>query len=280
MTARLRVVHTTGFTYTSPVASSYNEARLTPRTDSHQNVVASHIDTSPPVHQFRYTDYWGTLVTAFDVHTPHDRLEVTGTTVVETASPTPRTDSIDWAALHADTVVDDFDEMLAATDYTPFTDDLADFARGITGGLTPAEAVVAVVAAVHDQMTYRPGSTGVYTTAPDAWDRRAGVCQDYAHIALAMIRSLGIPARYVSGYLLPRSDSDIGEAVDGESHAWIETWTGQWCGIDPTNAIEIGTNHVVVGTGRDYADVTPVKGIVTGGGSSGLDVRVRMTRLA
>ncbi|GEE01005.1 transglutaminase-like protein [Gordonia spumicola] len=280
MTARLRIVHTTGFSYTAPVSSSYNEARLTPRSDIRQNVVASHIETSPSVRQYRYTDYWGTTVTAFDVHTAHDRLEVTGTTVVETEAQTPAVETVDWAGLTDAAIVDGLDEMLGATAYTPFAPELTVFAGRITEGLSPAESVDAVIAAVHAEISYRPGSTGVYSTALDAWERRAGVCQDYAHITLAMVRSLGIPARYVSGYLLPKGDAAVGETVVGESHAWIETWTGEWRGVDPTNATGIGRHHVTVGIGRDYADVTPVKGIVTGGGSSGLDVSVRITLLA
>lgn len=282
MSARLRLVHSTGFTYSAPVSSSFNEARITPRSDSRQSVVVEHVDTTPGARQFRYTDYWGTTVTVFDLHTPHDRLEVVGTAVVETEDETrgAETTAVDWIQLRHGSVVDEYDEMLRPTGYTPHTAELADFAATAATGLSPAAAAEAVVAHVHDAMTYEPGTTEVHSTAAQAWQHRTGVCQDYAHITLAMLRSLGIPARYVSGYLHPLDRAEIGEAVDGESHAWVEVWTGGWWAIDPTNNKFVDDHHVTVGTGRDYADLTPVKGIYTGGAGSELDVTVRITRLA
>ncbi|MFT4199371.1 transglutaminase family protein [Gordonia sp. (in: high G+C Gram-positive bacteria)] len=282
MSARLRIVHTTGFTYTAPVTSSFNEARITPRSDARQSVIVDHVDTSPGARQFRYTDYWGTAVTVFDLHSPHDRLEVVGTAVVETEDEAraAETTAVDWVQLRHGSVVDEYDEMLRPTVYTPHTPELADFARSAAHGLKPAAAAETVVARVHDAMTYERGTTEVHSTAADAWHHRKGVCQDYAHITLAMLRSLGIPSRYVSGYLHPLDNADIGEAVEGESHAWIEVWTGGWWGIDPTNNKFIDDHHVSVGTGRDYADLTPIKGIYTGSGQSALDVAVRITRLA
>ncbi|MFT4087488.1 MAG: transglutaminase family protein [Gordonia sp. (in: high G+C Gram-positive bacteria)] len=282
MTTRLRVVHTTGFSYAETVASSYNEARLTPRGDSRQSVVAEHIEISPTVRQHRYTDYWGTTVTAFDVHTPHERLVVTGTAVVETDDDARSADAeaATWEMLRTPAVLDEYDEWLTPTAYTPVAAPLSNFALAAAVGLSPVEAVAAVVAQVDSAMTYQQGATEVHFTALDVWERRTGVCQDFAHVTLAMIRSLGIPARYVSGYLLPRGDAAIGESVDGESHAWIEVWTGTWWALDPTNNTAVSSHHVAVGTGRDYADVTPIKGIYTGGGSSELDVKVAITRLA
>jgi transglutaminase-like putative cysteine protease len=114
----------------------------------------------------------------------------------------------------------------------------------------------------------------------DALRKGKGVCQDFAHLSLILLRSMGIPARYVSGYLHPQEDAVIGEAVEGESHAWIQAWTGSWWNYDPTNHTEINEQYVSVGFGRSYADVTPLKGIYLGQGSSDLDVIVEMTRLA
>lgn len=282
MTARLRVVHTTGFTYSEPVTLSYNETRLTPRNDAHQAIVVEHVDTSPAARHYRYTDYWGTQVVSFDLHGAHDRLEIVGTAVVETEQSARPADSLEatWAQLRSAAVIDEFDEMLTATPYAPHTPTLSAFAAAAAGDLPPAIAAEVVVAAVHDEMTYMPGTTEVHSTAADTWKHRSGVCQDYAHISLAMLRSLGIPARYVSGYLHPTADAPIGETVDGESHAWVEVWTGGWWGIDPTNDTLVSDHHIVIGTGRDYADVPPVKGIYTGGAGSELDVSVRITRLA
>ncbi|MEZ5212237.1 MULTISPECIES: transglutaminase family protein [unclassified Gordonia (in: high G+C Gram-positive bacteria)] len=282
MTTRLRVVHTTGFSYSAPVATSFNETRITPRGDSRQVVVAEHVDTAPTARQYRYTDYWGTQVITFDLHVPHDRLEVISSAVVETEDEVrpPEAVAADWKRLRSAEVVDACDEMLCPTPYTPHTDELAAHAREAAGDLAPAAAAEAVVARVNAEMRYLPGTTEVHTTAADAWERRSGVCQDYAHITLAMLRSLGIPARYVSGYLHPKASAAIGETVAGESHAWVEVWTGGWWGIDPTNATPVDGHHILIGTGRDYADVPPIKGIYTGGGTSELDVSVRITRLA
>ncbi len=282
MSIRLRLVHTTGFTYSAPVTSSFNEARITPRSDGRQTVIVDHVDTVPGARQFRYNDYWGTTVTVFDLHSPHERLEVVGTAVVETEyeARVPEATSIDWTQLRHGSVVDEYDEMLSPTVYAPHAPALADFAREAAAGLRPAAAAEAVVAGVAGAMTYEPGTTEVHSTAVDAWGHRSGVCQDYAHITLAMLRSLGIPARYASGYLHPLDDAGIGESVDGESHAWVEVWTGGWWGIDPTNNKFIDDHHISVGTGRDYADLTPIKGIYTGSATSELDVTVRITRLA
>ncbi|GAA3047198.1 transglutaminase family protein [Gordonia defluvii] len=282
MSARLRIVHTTGFTYSGPVTSSFNEARITPRSDSRQTVVVDHVDTVPAARQFRYSDYWATTVTVFDLHSPHERLEVIGTAVVEAEDEVrgEEATSIDWVQLRNGSIVDDYDDMLRPTVYTPHTPEITAFAAAAADGLRPADAAEAVVDRVFSTMTYEPGTTEAHSTAADAWQHRTGVCQDYAHVSLAMLRSLGIPARYVSGYLHPLDDAGIGESVDGESHAWIEVWTGGWWGIDPTNNKFIDDHHVAVGTGRDYADVTPIKGIYTGSAQSQLDVTVRITRLA
>ena len=128
-------------------------------------------------------------------------------------------------------------------------------------------------------MEYLTGSTTVATLAPEAYRRRAGVCQDFAHVLLGILRAAGIPARYASGYLHPGSDAPIGMAVTGQSHAWVEAWVGQWVPIDPTNQVPVGECHVLVATGRDYADVTPLKGIYNGGPAESLGVKVELTRV-
>lgn len=132
---------------------------------------------------------------------------------------------------------------------------------------------------VRDRVAYRQGSTGVATSATEAWELGAGVCQDIAHVTLAMLRSVGLPARYVSGYLHPKADAELGETVTGESHAWVEVWFGAWWAFDPTNGIPAGERHVIVARGRDYGDVTPLKGVYSGGGSQSLGVVVEVTRL-
>jgi transglutaminase-like putative cysteine protease len=279
---RLRVVHSTGFAYNAPVTSSYNEARLTPRSDTRQNVIINRVETIPATRSYRYTDYWGTAVTAFDLHAPHEELEVSGMSVVETEPDEMpgEEDQLDWEQLHSYGVVDRYDEVLSNTAYVPGSRQLAQIAKRLTKGLNPQEAVLAVCQWVHAEMEYVPGTTGVHTSAVDAWKEKKGVCQDYAHLCLVMLRSLGIPSRYVSGYLHPNRKATINRTVEGQSHAWIESWTGGWWGYDPTNDVSITERHVSVGVGRDYSDVTPLKGIYTGAGAKDLEVKVEITRLA
>ena len=129
-------------------------------------------------------------------------------------------------------------------------------------------------------MEYVRGVTGVHSTASEAWAERKGVCQDIAHVALGALRSVGIPARYVSGYLHPDAGAAIGQTVIGESHAWVEWYAGEWRGYDPTNLAEVGELHVLVGRGRDYSDVSPLRGVYAGPGASELFVSVEITRVA
>jgi transglutaminase-like putative cysteine protease len=277
---QVRVVHSTGYQYASPATQSYNEARLTPRSDRTQNVLATRIETTPATRAYRYTDYWGTEVTSFDLHAPHTEFTVLATSVVETAGAAEPVREGTWKDLRSEAVIDEHTEYLQPTKYTPRDRELASVAQALRKGRGPADAVLAIAQWVHDQLTYRPGSTGVHSTATDAWRAREGVCQDYAHVTLVMLRSIGIPARYVSGYLHTRPSADLGETVAGESHAWVDVWTGGWWAYDPTNAMPVGPRHVWVATGRDYSDVAPLKGIFTGGAGSTPEVSVQLTRLA
>jgi transglutaminase-like putative cysteine protease len=277
---RVRVVHSTGYAYESPVTASFNEARLTPRSDNRQNVILSRVETVPATRSYRYLDYWGTAVTAFDLHAPHTELEVTASSVVETDKPEPPIEKVTWDELRSDAVVDKFDEVLSPTHYTPRSKRLRRVGERIAKYHDPHDAVIAAADWVNSELDYVAGTTGVHSSALDALREGKGVCQDFAHLTLAVLRGIGIPSRYVSGYLHPQRKAPVGEAVDGQSHAWIQAWTGGWWNFDPTNDKEINEQYVSVGVGRDYADVTPLKGIYSGGGSTDLDVVVEISRLA
>jgi transglutaminase-like putative cysteine protease len=281
MSWRLRIGHSTGYRYDDEVVSSYNEARLTPHTSLTQLTLESRVKTTPEAKQYRYWDYWGTQVTAFDVQEPHSALEVTARSVVDTsaASPPPH-DVPDWQTLRDPHERDRHIELLSPTPRTTSDDEMSAAALAAARDLAPREAVTAVTDLVHGAVTYERGSTRVQTSAAEAWRQRRGVCQDIAHVSLTMLRELGIPSRYVSGYLHPDADAEIGATVVAESHAWIEVWLGSWWGYDPTNAIPAGSRHVLVAHGREYGDVPPLKGIYSGSGSHALGVQVELTRLA
>ncbi|MDD4868564.1 MAG: transglutaminase family protein, partial [Mycobacterium sp.] len=197
---RMRVVHFTGYAYKSPVTASFNEARLTPRSDSRQNVILSRVETLPATRSYRYVDYWGTVVTAFDLHAPHTQLEVTSSSVVETDRPAPPAAKITWTDLQAESVTDRFDEVLSPTWYAPTNSRVAAVGRRIARYHDPADAVIAAAQWVRAQLEYDPGSTGVHSSGLDALREGRGVCQDFAHLSLIVLRSMGIPGRYVSGY--------------------------------------------------------------------------------
>lgn len=277
---RMRVIHATGYAYKSPVTASFNEARLTPRSDSRQNVILNRVETVPATRSYRYVDYWGTAVTAFDLHAPHVELEVTSSSVVETDEGELPEETVTWEDLRSEAVIDRFDEVLTPTEYTPASKRLARVGEKLMKEYEPAEAVVAAANWAHSELAYVPGTTGVHSSGLDALREGKGVCQDFAHLTLILLRSMGIPARYVSGYLHPDKSAKVGDTIDGQSHAWIQAWTGGWWHYDPTNAKGITEQYISVGVGRDYADVSPLKGIYSGEGSTDLDVIVEITRLA
>lgn len=280
---RLRVQHRTGFDYAGPVSSSYNEARMWPRNEARQAVLDSRVEVWPPARTYRYEDYWGTVVTAFDVHAKHEALTVTVTSTVETL---PSGDLIDahavagWADLAVPDTVDRWHELLLPTARTPLDEELTELAASVRGAAAnPHAAALAVCERIRADVTYQPGSTGVQTDAVHAWRQRKGVCQDISHLTVGLLREMGIPARYVSGYLHPQRSAEIGESVVGQSHAWVEWWVGRWTAFDPTNGVPVGERHVVVGRGREYGDVPPLKGVYAGPKSTGQGVEVTIARL-
>ncbi|WNB87482.1 transglutaminase family protein [Cellulomonas sp. ATA003] len=279
---RLKIVHTTSFSYAAPVTSSYNEARLTPQTTPSQTTLEAVVRTDPPSTPQRYHDYWGTQVTAFDLHRPHDRLDVVASSLVETAGgPAPRDEPrATWVELRSAELRNTFAELLSPTRYTAMDAAMRGSLAEVVDEPDPETAVHAASALAREHLTYRAGATRVATTAAEAWAQGSGVCQDFAHVAIAFLRAAGVPARYVSGYLHPVVEPQVGVTVVGESHAWIEAWVGSWLAVDPTSGAPVGDRHVVVGRARDYGDVSPVRGVYASpGGSSSLRVQVEITRV-
>lgn len=279
---RLRIEHQTGFAYQGDVSASYNEARMLPNSTDSQFVLSSALEIDPSTTVNQYVDYFGTRVSSFDVLSPHAALTITARSLVEVrARPIAHADiSWDRLAVESERSIGTV-EQLVQTGRTRPHPEVAEIARSIAAQHDhPGRAARAIAEAIGDGVEYMHGITGVHSTASEAWEARKGVCQDIAHITLGALREVGIPARYVSGYLHPRPSAEVGEAVTGESHAWVEWFAGDWQGFDPTNNIEIGDRHVLVGRGRDYNDVPPLRGVYAGPFKSQLRVKVTITREA
>ena len=278
--SRLRVVHTTEFTYGGPVTASYNEARMTPLSGRGQTVLSSSLEIDPHTWRHDYRDYWGSAVTTFEVGLPHQSLLIRATSLVDVDPlPWPRS-AAGWETVTSPRTQDELAEFLTDSPATRAPDDLAALATEVAAERSPHEAAQEICGRVHDAVEYVPGATAVHSAAAEAWAERKGVCQDMAQLTVGALRSIGVPARYVSGYLHPSATVEPGTTVVGESHAWVEAWLGDWVAFDPTNGRPVGERHVIVGRARDYADVSPLKGIFLGGAGTALAVTVELTRVA
>jgi len=279
---RLRITHRTGYRYKAPVAASFNEVRMTPRDADGQMLLSHQLQVSPRASVQAYVDYWGALVQSFDVHEEHEVLEIVATSLVDVPGGHTAAPGVDWRELGSVSVLDRWGEYLAPTklvDDARRDETRSPIVEALRSLPTPNLAIRGAIEATRDRIRYDDSKTRVTTTAAEAWAIGGGVCQDYSHTLLSLLRALGVPARYVSGYLHDEEEAR-GETVIGESHAWVEVWNGGWEAFDPTNDRSVGSAHVVVARGRDYADVPPLKGIYAGGASESLGVTVEITQLA
>jgi transglutaminase-like putative cysteine protease len=291
---RLRIEHVTEVKYAGPVRTSFNEARMTPMTLPTQATLEARVTVGPgdvpprstgpdrpPVPAWSYNDYWGTHVTVFDLPEAHDYLRIRATATVETTAPAQREgDALGWDAIGQTVVAGRLLEFCLPTPLTALAPGIADDAIAGVRALPPAMAAETISERVRDRVAYMPGATGVRTDARQAWRQGQGVCQDMAHVTVALLRRAGLPARYVSGYLHPNGRAEPGSAAVGQSHAWVEYWAGGWSPLDPTSGAPVAERHVVVARGRDYNDVPPLKGIYHGPPETSMDVAVEVTRLA
>jgi len=280
MSWRMAIRHRTGYRYASPVRASHNEARLTPPSLDGQRTLRAAIAITPAVRSLRYVDYWGTTVDAFDVDVPHTELVVLATSTVETAASRPLPAGTGWQDLAHPAAQDRFAELLVASPYVATEPELAEVGQSLRAGLTPVQAGQRVAEWTHEALRYERGATHVYTSSAEARAAGKGVCQDFAHVTLALLRAVGLPARYVSGYLHPVVRAEVGETTAGESHAWVEYWAGGWVAVDPTSLAEVGSRHVLLARGRDYSDVRPLSGVYSGKAAEQFGVTVEVTRLA
>ena len=284
--SRLKIDHITRYTYEGTVSRSHNEARMTPVSDDEQHVITAELAVKPSsasIHN--YVDYFGTRVADFDVPHRHTVLEVRSSATVDvdrSAAAETDVERVGWKQLRDPHLLDTQAEYIAPTSLTAAGEELKAVAEQVRETAeTPDAAAREILRRIAERVAYESGVTGVHTDADAVWSDAKGVCQDLSHVAIALLRELGIPARYVSGYIHPDEDAGIGQTVAGESHAWVEWWDGDWRAYDPTNHKALDDSHVKVGHGRDYRDVPPLKGMLTGGSSTeSLDVTVEITRVS
>ncbi|MDF2922611.1 MAG: transglutaminase domain protein [Paenibacillaceae bacterium] len=283
---KLEIQHVTRYTYGDAVTDSVNELRLTPRTNSRQSCYHQEVSISPSTALLTYEDYFGNRVHAFSVNAPHRELVIKVKAVVstqETVWPPPAlSPGQEQELMASDSFYDRFVEYLLPTVYTAFTGELRQYAEPFKPGMDGIYAwAQELTQSIHGDLIYDPSATDVHTTVNETLELRRGVCQEYAHLMLAVCRHHGVPARYVSGYHFVGDLSGNNADFEQASHAWVEVLVpgSGWRGFDPTNRCEVDWRYIKLGHGRDYKDIVPVKGIYRGTGNQRLTVKVDVRRL-
>jgi transglutaminase-like putative cysteine protease len=275
-----RATHVTRYLYQSPVSQCLSEARLTPRTFGAQLVHESEIKVEPePSTSERRQDYFGNQVSTFSVFQRHDRFTTTASSTIEILpKPEREIPEVSWNEVRELLTDHSTDELMEAYEFvfdSPFVPTharLAEYGKPtFTGNRPLAEAVLDLSHRIHADFKYQPESTSIDIPLIKVLDQRKGVCQDFAHLMIGVLRTQGLAARYVSGYLRSGTGAEA-------SHAWVSVFIPDygWLQVDPTNDVVPKDGHLTVAWGRDYGDVTPVKGIALGGGTQAVQVEVRV----
>jgi transglutaminase-like putative cysteine protease len=274
------VRHLTRFVYTTPICESVMELRMQPLELDRQRCLRFNVTTTHRARLFAYRDHYGNAVHYFDIPGRHARLDVSIEAAVDVAAPPdlPRQLPEDaWTDIDDLAASGEYVDWLMPSLFTRQTAALSQFAVAIGFGRKrdPLSTLRGLNSTIYSQFAYEPRTTRVDSPIDDALRARAGVCQDFAHIMIALVRSLGIPSRYVSGYIAPR-ESAHDRASANATHAWIEAFLPHigWVGFDPTNNAMAGDRHIAVAIGRDYSDVPPTRGVFKGDAGSELSVAV------
>jgi len=280
---RFTIAHRTRYRYPVPVHESHTIVHLQPRSDPGQFCTRYELAVSPRARVFSYADRFGNDVQHFAVLPEHNTLEVVARSQVTTARGKARPPApLRRSEVDADPALGELWDFLHESRYVSFGPGLAELAASL-GTPGPGDDVVewfrSASKAIHDGFTYESGTTTVYATVEESIALRRGVCQDFAHVLIALCRRAGIAARYVSGYIHTGGGDTLGADA---SHAWAEAYLGPqgWVGIDPTNDTWIGDHFVRIATGRDYRDVSPVRGVYVGAKSSTMSVDVAVEALS
>ena len=282
-----QITHTTTYEYSVSVSLCQNLAHLTPRTTAEQQCrhTALLINPQPAVLASR-TDYFGNRLTFFAVQEPHRKMTVTATHLVE-VSPPPTVDACltpPWEEVRDRLRASRSPEGLAAYQFAfpsrhvPCNTELAEYARGsFLAGRPLFEAMLDLTARIHEDFEYDPQATTISTPIHEVFQQRRGVCQDFSHVQISCLRSLGLPARYVSGYLRTMPEPGKPRLIGADAtHAWVSVFCPDigWLDVDPTNNLQPSDKHVVLAWGRDFDDVSPVKGVILGGEQHTIGVSV------
>jgi transglutaminase-like putative cysteine protease len=272
----LRATHTTTYLYSDPVSICHTEVRLAPRDDRKQRVLDHNLAIVPmPEATFRHKDYFGNDVTYFSIHEPHRALTISAASLIEMEPDDPLEPCLtpaweealaaDFHALKVYQFVFPSPRIAPAPEFAAYAGPL------FTSGRPLLEAAVDLCHRIYTEFHYDKEATTVATSVAEVMASKRGVCQDFAHFMIACLRSLGLAARYVSGYL--KSGELIGSQA---SHAWVSVFCPGvgWLDLDPTNDQVVNGNHVTLAWGRDYSDVAPVNGVALGGGEQVINVSV------
>lgn len=285
---KFRVRHRTTYRYGATVMLSHHMLHLTPRTTANQRLLEHRIDISPlpsdpPV---RRQDYYGNEAVIFDIDEPHERFEVQATSLVAVEPPVLPVPgaTAEWESVRERIAAGDepahhlVADFVARIDQPSTVRQLAEYvAPSFVPGRPILEAAFDLACRIKADFVYDPSATTVATPLATVLKQRRGVCQDFAHLMIAGLRVIGLPARYVSGYLMTRPPEGRPRLVGADqSHAWVAVFLPDhgWVDLDPTNAVMVGEEHVTLAWGRNFGDVVPVKGVITGGGEHMLGVEV------
>lgn len=289
---KYRITHTTRYDYSNNVSLCHNVARLLVRNTRRQRCIASEIRIDPvPANISEWTDIFGNKQVNFSIETPHKQLVVTAVSSVELdirreldmQYPVTWEQAVEFMKTETDPETVEARLYLLQSDFTNSSDPIATYARpSFTQGRPLVEAVEELMHRIYKDYDYDPGFSTIATPLRDVIEHKRGVCQDFAHLAIACLRSLGLAARYVSGYIQTFPPEGQEKLVGADaSHAWFSVYVPQrgWMDFDPTNAKIPLEQHITTAWGRDYADVAPLKGVLYGGGRHRLDVAVSVEQL-
>ena len=261
--------HVTRFSYETPVRESVMEVRMQPRTEGVQRCVRFGLSTTPAARVKMYDDRDGNTIHHFNIPGRHSRLIVTAEALIDmgAAPPLPRSLDDGWERLDALTANGQYWDLLNSSHFARSTPLLEALKRelGVERGADPLDTLRRLTSDLFRRFEYSPQATRVDSPIDEALAAKRGVCQDFTHIMIALVRGLGVPCRYVSGYLYRQPDRDV-RSADGASHAWVEALLPDigWIGFDPTNDLVADERHIRVAVGRDYADVPPTRGVFKG----------------